>query len=336
MANDPGLTNDTCIFMEAISGDKGNHDSNNVWWLSPDIGLIGPVSGLDNADAGQVNPVKIKFHRRGAGSNCLFPGDEAITVELWVANPSLAMSPRVHGSAKRIGFIGSPLPAEGANGTQQIDWDVPAAVPVDDPQSPGHKCLIARSYPDSGAPDNSGFFVPDDQHVAQRNLAIVASTSQTLRFRVNTLNPTSALTPPPHIARVKLRAILDLNPTEFVRRTVLNSLKSHAGFQQLRTRPLNFGFRFDLTGFQPAQVVDHSHPGLLTPFPPNTNPSFEAQIALEPGHLIRVPFAANLKGTLPPSGFNEVAVGEACIFHLIQTSVNDEAQGGLTLVALKL
>ncbi len=100
MPNDPGLANDTCIFMEAIPGDGGNQNPNDVWWLSPDINLVGPVSGADNADAGQINPVRVKFHRKSANSNCHFPGDESLTVELWVANPSLVMSPRV-GAAPR-------------------------------------------------------------------------------------------------------------------------------------------------------------------------------------------------------------------------------------------
>jgi len=47
----------------------------------------------------------------------------------------------------------------------------------------------ALNIPTVGAPENSGFFVPGDQHVAQRNLAIVASTHQALTFRVNTLKP---------------------------------------------------------------------------------------------------------------------------------------------------
>src|SRR3982751_1575870 len=37
MANDPGLSGDTCIFMEAVTGDGGVHNSSGVWWLSPDI-----------------------------------------------------------------------------------------------------------------------------------------------------------------------------------------------------------------------------------------------------------------------------------------------------------
>lgn len=328
MANDPGLTNDTCIFMEAIPHDGGNQNPNDVWWLSPDINLVGPVSGADNADAGQINPVQVRFHRKPANSNCHFPGDEGITVELWVANPSLVMAPRVRGSATRVGFIGSPLPAEGGTGTQQIDWDVPAAAPPDDPQSPGHKCLIARCYPDSGAPANTSFFVPGDQHVAQHNLCIVTATAHGLTFKVNTLNPNlTSIAPPLQTPQVKLRAVLDLKPNEFVHRLVLKRLQSLAGFTQLRTTPLPLGFKFDLTGFHSGQVVDHSNPGILNPFPPNTNPSFEALIALEQRQVHQLTFLADLKGAQS---------GEACIFQLTQTSVNGSAEGGLTLVALKL
>ncbi len=326
MPNDPGLANDTCIFMEAIPGDGGNQNPNDVWWLSPDISLVGPVSGADNADAGQINPVRVKFHRKSANSNCHFPGDESLTVELWVANPSLVMSPRVGRSATRVGFIGSPLPAEGGNGTQQIDWDVPAASPPDDPQSPGHKCLVARCYPDSGAPVNTSFFVPGDQHVAQHNLCIISATSHHLRFKVSTVNP-SPIPTPHQDQQVKVRAVLDLHPNEFVRRMVVSGLQPLAGFTQLRTTPLPFGFKFDLTGLHSSQVVDHSHPGTLSPFPPHTNPSFEARIVLASRQVTQLTFLADLRGA---------QAGEAFIFHLIQTSVNDSAEGGLTLVALKL
>src|SRR5580765_7128806 len=147
MANDPGLANDSCIFLEAVSGDGGVHDANEIWWLSPDIKLVGPASRVDNADAGQINPITVTFHRKPASSNCIFPGDESVNVEVWVANPSLVISPRANSS--RVGFIGSPVPGEGATATQQIDWDVPPTSHAGDPQNPGPKCLVARVYPSS-------------------------------------------------------------------------------------------------------------------------------------------------------------------------------------------
>ena len=325
MPGDPGLANDTCIFMEAVPGDHGTHNAQGPWWLSADISLTGPVSGPDTADSGQVNTVTAKFHRKSASSNCHFPGDESITVELWVANPSLVIAPRVRGSAARVGFIGAPVPAEGGSGTEQIDWMAPAGLPADNPQAGGPKCLVARCYPDSGTPSGTSFFLPDDQHVAQRNLCVVSTRSHGVVFKVNTLNldsSASPIQPPP----VKLRALLDLAPNHFIKNTVMARLQLTSGFQQLRTKGLTDGFKFDLTGFQVSQVIDHSHQSL--PFPPLlTPPSFEAQVALPTRGILQIPFLANLTG---------VNAGEACIFHLTQTSMNDVAEGGLTVVVVKL
>jgi hypothetical protein len=70
MASDPGFASDTCIFMEAAPGDAGVHDGNGIWWLSPDLSLVGPTSGLDQADAGQVNKIRVKVRRKPVASNC--------------------------------------------------------------------------------------------------------------------------------------------------------------------------------------------------------------------------------------------------------------------------
>src|SRR5215831_399912 len=217
MADDPGLSSDTCIFLEAITGDGGTHNAGDTWWLSPDINLLGVLSGPDNADAGQVNPVTVKFHRKPAASNCLFPGDESLLAELWVANPSLVISPRIPHSALRVGLIGTPLPAEGETGTQQIDWRAARVANVEDPQSPGPKCLVARVYPSSLTPSATNFFAPDDQHVAQHNLCIVPTTTGAFSFAVNTCGPGPLHLPLPlnPSPNANLRAVLDLHPTNF-------------------------------------------------------------------------------------------------------------------------
>src|SRR5204863_6132765 len=108
MPNDPDLSRDTCIFLEAISGDGGVHNAGGVWWLSPDVSLTGATSGPDKADPGQHNAVNVTFHRKAAGSDCLFSGGESLTVEVWVGNPALVMTPNTPASTKRIQFIGSP------------------------------------------------------------------------------------------------------------------------------------------------------------------------------------------------------------------------------------
>ena len=322
MPNDPKLAGDTCIFMEAIPGDGGNQNPNDVWWLSPDISLTGPTSGPETADVGS-NKIDIRIHRRAAGT-CTFTGDESVTVEVWVANPSLVMSPSLHGSAARVGFIGSPLPPDGGTHLQHFDWSVFATavtpVPRENPQQPGPKCLVAVCYPDSLTPSDIRFFVPGDQHLAQHNLSIVRTgQAADVKFKVNTFNPTAV---PPITSTVKLRAIMDLAPTAFVKKMVLSRVQHLPGFQRLRDTALPLGFGFDLTGLQATGVVDHSHPGIV--FPPPQIPSFEANLPLGPT-LAQLTFIVHLKGA---------EHGEACIFHLTQTQ-KTTVQGGLTLVLLK-
>jgi hypothetical protein len=328
MPNDPGLANDTCIFIEAVTGDNGTHTTKGVWWLSPDIELTGPVSGADTADAGQVNPVQVRFHRKSASSNCQFPGDESVTVQLWVGNPSLLMVPGVKGSTRRVGFIGSPLPAEGDTGVQQIDWTPPVGLSANDPQSAGQKCLVARCYPESGSPNAQNFFLPGDQHVAQHNLCLISTTAKQITFTVNTVNPAVSLNPllPTEVTEVKLRAILDLFPNSFIRQTVLQRLQSVNGFQRLRKAALPGGFAFDLGGLQAFQITNHSIEGVTPPFH-TTLPFFEARVALRTRVVVKLTFDASLQG---------VSAGDACIFHLLQSNISDVPQGGLTLVVLKL
>lgn len=323
MASDPGLAGDTCIFMEAIPADGGNQNPNGVWWLSPDITLVSPISGLEHADVGP-NTIKIRFHRKNPGSNCQFPGDESITVQAWVANPSLIMSPHVHGSAARVGFIGSPVPGEGQSQVQQIDWDVPVTFlpsPLhDNPQNPGPKCLVALCYPDSLVPSATRFFVPGDQHIAQHNLCIIVTHEKSVTLNVNTFNP--AASSAPSIQPVKLRAVMDLAPSIFVKKMVLSRVQALPGFHQLRTSGLAEGFAFDLTGFQASNIVDHSH--ATGPFTPPHLPSYEASVHL-PGTLTKLKFLAGIRDAHP---------GDVCIYHLTQT-FKDLPQGGLTLAVLK-
>lgn len=324
MPNDPGMAGDTCIFMEAIVGDGGNQNPNDVWWLSPDITLKGHVSGFETADQGE-NKISIRYHRKAEGT-CTFPGDESVTVQVWVANPSLIMAPGVRGSAARVAFIGSAMPPPGDKHTLEIVFTPPVGLPSpfplqDNPLKPGLKCLVALCYPDSQTPSTSEFFVPGDLHVAQHNLSVVKTSGTKAAFTVNTFNPAvpvQAVTLPD----VTLRAVMDLAPTNFVKKMVLSRLLPLPEFQQLRTQPLPNGFGFDLTGLQASEILDHSHG--VAGFPPGTNPSFEAKVKI-PHTLTQVTFGANLK---------TLSAGEACIFHLTQTFKN-QPQGGLTLVMLQ-
>jgi hypothetical protein len=323
MANDPGFSNDTCIFLEAIPGDGGQQDPANVWWLSPDIKLVGPLSGQDVADGGHTNQVSVKIHRKPAASNCLFPNDESLAIEVWVANPSLMMLPR-KGSSTRVIFSGAQVPAEGGSLTAPFDWDVPASLPPGNAGGAGPKCLVVRCYPSSGTPAGEFFFVPGDSHVAQHNLCVVTATAPILTFAFNTINPTPSPSPL-QLTKVKLRALMDLQPSRSVKSLIGARLKSIPGLQKVRSTALPRGFAFDLASFQTSNIVDHSHGGGIG-FPAPPAPSYEAHVGLTDRKPSRINFLADLQG---------MTSGEAAIFHLIQTSLTDVAEGGLTLVVLK-
>ena len=72
MAIDSALAADTCTYMEAVAGDGGVHDPAGVWWLSPDIQLIGSASGADKADPGVDNTIDVTLHS-AAGTTCALP-----------------------------------------------------------------------------------------------------------------------------------------------------------------------------------------------------------------------------------------------------------------------
>jgi hypothetical protein len=323
MANDPGLSADTCIFLEAVSGDGGVHNA-YVWWMSPDIVLTGPVSGADKADPGQVNSVDVTTHRKTAESNCLFPGDEQMLVELWVGNPAIAMTPNNAASTKLIAKVGSPVPLEGGAGTQHLNWTPPSGVPASDPQSPGHKCLIARSYPDSLTPSATNFFVPDDQHVAQRNICIfpcggpgAARKPGPCGFDVLTANINLL-----EVEQVTIAATLDLRPNQFVRKTVLQHLEKEPGFRKLAVRPPR-SFRFEQKDFPDAKISDHSTPQGCVGVLLGGQRRFQASFSLAANQVANLPFVADLYNA---------EFGDAFIFHLTQTGPANQRQGGLTLV----
>ena len=317
MANDSALVNDTSTYMEAAPGDGGVHDVNGVWWLSPDIALTGSVSGADKADPGVDNTVDVTFHASANGA--LVPGTESITVELWVANPSLAMAPDNAASTVHVDSIGLQLQPGGGSGTYQFHWSPPSGVPATDPQAPGHKCLIARAYADPLIPSSTDFFVPGDRHVAQHNICIVpcggpgaAKKPAGCGVDVTTVNPDTR-----HAQRTRLRARLDTDPGKYVQDVVLKRLKKTKGFSRLATKPPR-GFGFTFEGVKPKSAGKGKAGGV---------PAYEAELLLAPAQVITFGFRADLGGG---------KLGEAHIFHLTQAGPGGEPQGGLTVVMLAI
>ncbi|PYS93197.1 MAG: hypothetical protein DMF64_05810 [Acidobacteria bacterium] len=326
MPNDPALASDTCIFLEAITGDGGSHNNNDVWWLSPDIKLVGPASGIDKADPGVANPVAVTVHRKPDADCTLTPGTESIVIEVWVGNPSLAMTPDNPASTTLIQSIGSPLPNAGDKRVEAFDWTPPAGLPAADPQSPGHKCLIVRCYPDPLTPSAKNFFVPDEPHVAQHNICIVpCGGPQTERIHprcglnIQTVNVHADIA-----ETVTFRAVFDRRPNPFVREVVLRRLSALPDFKRLSAvRPRRFNLI--LPDFPDAQVSDQTQPGCLGGLfgGGRLPPTFEVRVELQPAQFTHLRFNADISNATP---------GDAFIFHIRQVGSDGHDQGGLTAV----
>lgn len=318
MAIDQGLAADTSTYLEAIAGDGGVHDATGVWWLSPDIQLTGSVSGPDMADPGVDNTVDVTIHSAVGPNRTLPPGTESLTIELWVANPSLVMAPNNAASTAHVDSIGMPLTGA-ASQTFQFHWVPATGLPASDPQASGHKCLIARGYADPLIPSDTGFFAPDDPHVAQHNICIVpcggpgaANRPAGCGLAITTVNP-DVRKP----QKTRLRALLDPDPSPAVRRVVLQRLKYTKGFVRLSPKPPK-GFALQIVDGPKAKVTDATKGGKKTP-------AYQADLTLEPAQVTHLRLMADLSAT---------KFGEAHIFHVTQAGADGRVQGGVTVVML--
>jgi hypothetical protein len=324
MATDPNLSSDTCLYIESVEGDEGIHQTGGVWWLSPDIKLTGATSGPDKADPGETNTVEVFFHMRS--DPCETPFVESLSVEVWAANPSLVMTPDNPASAVKIGGLGAPTLSPGGSASVQFDWIPPAGLPPEDPQGRGHKCLVARVFPEALVPSATEFYVPEDQHVAQRNICVVpcggpgaAQRPGPCGLEVTTVNPREER------QAVTIRAEFDGKPSKHVREVVLERMRETKGFARLSEKPPR-GFRLRLRDFPKAEYSRGARGGCLGQLVGlKGEPASEAFVTLEPKQLTRFDFTADLTGS---------PLGDAYIFHLTQVGTDGRTQGGLTVVML--
>ncbi|HKP89762.1 MAG TPA: hypothetical protein VJT75_07265 [Thermoleophilaceae bacterium] len=164
--------NDVTVYVEDIAGDQGG-GMPGPWWMSPDVDI---PAHSGTAFQGP-NDVQIRVHAHEEPFL-----DEKIVAEVYVCRPSLAMSPTV--DSVRIdpgnllfrppGVAGTEPIASFAGGTLTFAWTPGSAATA--PDGPGHRCLILRAFPQSVTPPNSPFTVPAEQHEAQRNIEILATT----------------------------------------------------------------------------------------------------------------------------------------------------------------
>jgi hypothetical protein len=259
--------------------------------------------------------VQVRAHKK---PECALDPGAVVLVELYVGNPSLVMQPSNPNSAKLISLSGAVAFNSSGIADTPISWTVPApgAVPATAPDSPGHKCLLARIYPDNLSPDPANFHLPDDQHYAQHNLCIVTCSSP-CGLDAQTVNPNRKVK-----ETIMIRAVADLEPNARVMRAVLPALRAVEQFKRLSTQSPP-PFRITVSGFPKAKVTDctKQHSGAGT-YGHLGYPNYCVTLDLKPKQVVRFRFSCDLSG---------VPFGDAFIFHLTHIGANHLVQGGLTV-----
>ncbi|HEX8074454.1 MAG TPA: hypothetical protein VF545_05685 [Thermoleophilaceae bacterium] len=169
---------DVSVYVEDKAGDLGAPDSTSMipgpWWLSPDV-----VVPAHPGEATQgVNDVQIRVH---AHEEPIL--EEKVTAEVYVGKPGFVLSPT--NGTKRIdpgtllfrpaGVAGSEPVLSESGATLSFPWTPSSATTAID--GPGHRCLIVRAFPVGVTPPSSPFDVPNEQHEAQHNIEILATTT---------------------------------------------------------------------------------------------------------------------------------------------------------------
>jgi hypothetical protein len=165
---------DVSVFVEDKAGDLGAAGS-NPFWLSPDVDI---PAHPGEATQGS-NDVRIRVH---AHEEPIV--DELIAAEVYIGQPGFVLSPTT--GTKRIdpgnlrfrpaNVAGTQPVANTPGSTLTFAW-TPSST-ASQPDGPGHRCLILRAFPVSVTPPSSAFDVPNEQHEAQRNIEILATTKR--------------------------------------------------------------------------------------------------------------------------------------------------------------
>jgi len=349
MSTDPGLAGDSCIYVEAIANDGGIHNAAGVWWFSPDLDINPMTPNHGNAVSDADNNVVVTVRKR---SNCtLPPGTESILVDVFVCDPAMGVP---HPSdpvtqLKRINPVNTPqtpnsippanIPSGGST-PLPITWH-PLSTSTDADRPGPHKCLIVRTYPNSLSPDGGDFHVPDDPHVAQHNLAIIATSKpspapreELFHFNISTTNPNRQ-----EAQAATIRIVADLSPAKNVIDFLIPRLQEINGFRRIANLGLPQGFNLRLPDFPNATVQNNSRLGflgfllyllfLLLSFLgiriqfPFTQPKYEAQIQLQPGQFTTFTFEVDL---------SSAQRGDAHVFHLMHVGPDQRVIGGFTVV----
>ena len=327
MATDPNLNPDTCIFM--------NPGSPN-WWLSEDVKLAA-ASGV--AVPGQKNDVNLTVRRKPQG--CTLPAEtDFVKVDLYVCNPTASPTTTTSPNVKKI-LDSTGVPSEilvdiaslpvggsfGRNRSNGIYLRFPARVIRR--KTAGHKCLIARAYPNplSGGINIGDYAAPPpDQHYAQRNIC-VQTCSSPCGVDVWTENENKER---PQI--VTFEVVADINPSQDVIKVALPLLQAVPGFKRVVNGMPRMGFGLDFPDFPDVKKTDNTRPrGCLAWHIRRRRlrrrfcPTFAAEVKIAPLQTSTYRFVTDLDGA---------DSGDAFIFHLTHVE-NGNVRSGLTILMVK-
>jgi hypothetical protein len=307
------MFNDTCYYLEAVAGDGGNHTA-AAWWLSPDIILNG---GSDQATATAPNNIDIRGH---LGPCEAIASESLIAVDVYVGDPSLVMTPGGN-TTKITNAPGRPvvmIPQLSSIGSTLVSF--PWVLGGTSVEAPGHKCLIAQFYVTDESPSASTFDLPQERHVAQRNITILAGKASG-EVTVNTINPNRKAP-----ALVTVRAIADTKPVKHVLQAARGALNGVPDFKRLRTTNVP-RFQLSFRGFPNARIRNHTGKrSAQGNFGRLKVPNCEARFEMKPGQRAKFKFQVDLE---------KAEYGDAFIFHLMHIDAKRRVIGGLTVIAVR-
>lgn len=354
MAIDPKLSSDECIYLEAEASDNGVHNVNGVWYFSPDVILTDSAGTPTNeAKKGMEHQICVRVRKRVGCSL----DSEWIRVEAYVAVPSTTINSHnlkqvvlpkdcpVDKSLAKVEIDGFHAVEEEDgykdDGFVHFKW-TPSSDKPEDPDGPGHRCLIARCYPTNLDPSGN-FFLPDDPHIVQHNIDIIKVRSSAT---VPPVQIAAANASPDKVALVQLKVNSVLNPSPKLQAHLQDVLRIEPEFHQIAMLPyqeilqlqvnndlatlnekvatlIPSGFRIDVPGFPLARFRDFSHPKSALDSLGRVYPKrFVTEFNLEPQQLTFFEFA--------PEPFKSKP-GTSHVFNVVQYD-DGEPTGGIVLV----